>query len=360
MLLLTPGPLTTAASTRAALTDDWGSRDPRFVALVARVLGGIRALVGDDGTWSCVPMQGSGTFAVEAMLTSLTPRDAKILVVDNGAYGARMAAMCRYSARAHTVLRFAQDTPADPAAVDAALAADPAATHVAMVYSETTSGLVNPLDAVADVVAARGRRLLVDAMSAFGALPLGSARFDAIAASANKCLEGVPGLAFVVARRDVLAASEGNAGSLALDLYDQWRRLEADGQFRFTPPTHVLAALDEALRLHAAEGGTAGRGERYGRNRDLLLAGMQRLGFRLFLAPEHQGPIIATFHQPRHEAFDFAAFYDALCERGFAIYPGKLTDAPTFRVGVIGQVHPADVERFVDAVAAVLTEQGVS
>ncbi|HUN45189.1 MAG TPA: 2-aminoethylphosphonate--pyruvate transaminase, partial [Stellaceae bacterium] len=235
--LLTPGPLTTSDETKRAMLRDWGSRDTDFIALNRRVRERLVTLAGGAGTHVAVPLQGSGTFVVEAMLGTFVPKNGKLLILVNGAYGRRMAEMCRYYGRAHVTYETAEDVPPDPAEVDARLGRDPAITHVAAVQCETTSGILNPVAEVARVVAKRGRRLLIDAMSAFGALPLDAreVHFDAVAASANKCLEGVPGMGFVVARQAALEECKGNAQSLSLDLYEQWRAMEKNGQWRFTP-----------------------------------------------------------------------------------------------------------------------------
>lgn len=361
-LLLTPGPLTTADAVRAAMTVDWGSRDPAFVAMSDEVRATVASLAGPADKLVCVPVQGSGTFAVEAALGTLIPRDGRLLVLVNGAYGQRMVQIGKTLGRTVSALEWAEDQPVDPAQVDAALAADPSLTHVAVVYCETTTGILNPLAEVAAVVARHGRRLLIDAMSAFGALPLDltTVPFDAVMASSNKCLEGVPGIGFVIVRRDVLAGCKGHAHSVALDLFDQAARFEKDGQWRFTPPTHVLAALHAAIVAHRAEGGVAGRGTRYRENRDILMAGMRALGFQLLLPDALQAPIILTFLQPASPAYDFERFYDALRRRGFAIYPGKLTVADTFRVGCIGQVFPDDIRRFLVAVREAMDELGMT
>ena len=360
-ILLTPGPLTTSRTVREAMLRDWGSRDPAFAAMTARVRRRLVALAGGEDTHDAVLLQGSGTFGVEAMLGTFVPVDGKVLILVNGAYGRRMAQICRAIGRAHTVLEWDEDQPVDPAATSAALAADAGITHVAVVYSETTSGIVNPLPEVAGVVAAAGRRLLVDAMSAFGALPCEAQTlgYEALVASANKCLEGVPGLTFVVARRTALAAAAGRAPSVVLDLADQWAFMERTGQWRFTPPTHVLAALDRALDEHAAEGGVAGRAARYRRNCQVLVEGMRALGFRPLLPAHLQGPIIVTFHTPPDPRFDFQAFYDRLAQRGYLIYPGKLTRIDSFRIGCIGRIDERHVRGALAAIRAVLEELGV-
>lgn len=354
-LLLTPGPLTTAAATRAAATRDWGSRETDFIELTARLRRRLADLAGGDDLVA-VPIQGSGTFAVEAMLGSMVPAEGRVLILINGAYGKRMAEICRRIGRAYRKIECAEDQAPDAKSLDRALHADPSITHVAVVHVETTSGILNPLEDIAAVTARHGRRLLIDAMSAFGALALdvNRVKFDAVAASSNKCLEGLPGISFVIAPKDVLSDAAGRAPSLAFDLHDQWRGFEANGQWRFTPPTQIVAALDVALDLLDAEGGIVARHRRYQANLDTLRAGMTGLGFRPYLPEALSAPIIATFHPLPNNSFEFNAFHRGLLDRGFAIYPGKLTAVPSFRVGCIGQVFPADMQRFVDAVSALI------
>lgn len=360
-ILLTPGPLTTSRETKAAMLHDWGSRDADFIALNARVRARIVTIAGGGESHVCVPLQGSGTFAVEATLGTLVPPNGKTLVLVNGAYGRRIARMCEIMGRACTTLETPDDTPNDLAALDSALAADGAITHVAAIHCETTSGILNPIEDIAATVARHGRGLIIDAMSAFGAIELDARKtpFDALVASANKCLEGVPGVSFAVIRADALAAAEGHAPSLSLDLHDQWRAMEKNGQWRFTPPTHVLAALDQALDEHAAEGGVAGRGARYRQNCRVLVDGMRGLGFETLLPDELQAPIIVTFHTPADANFDFGAFYDHLHRRGYVIYPGKLTVADSFRIGCIGKVFEADMRGVLGAIEETLGVMGV-
>jgi len=360
--LLTPGPLTTTRATKEAMLRDWGSRDGEFIAMSARVRRRLTELVHGDGSHVCVPLQGSGTFIVEAMIGTLVPPAGKLLVLVNGAYGRRMARMCEYSRRACVVQETAEDQPADPAALDAALARDPGVTHVVVVHCETTSGMLNPVEEIAAVTARHHRRLLIDAMSAFGAIPLDARRvpFDALAASANKCLEGVPGMGFAIIRREALEEARGRAPSLSLDLHDQWVAMEKNGQWRFTPPTHVLAALDRALDQHAAEGGVAGRGARYRRNCGLLVEGLRGMGFETLLPDRLQAPIIVTVRMPADPRFHFETFYDRLAHRGYVIYPGKLTVADSFRIGCIGALGEAEIRGALVAIREVVAELGVT
>ena len=360
-LLLTPGPLTTSRETKAAMQRDWGSRDTDFIALNARVRDRLVALAGGEGSHVCVPLQGSGTFVIEATVGTLLPRDGKMLVLVNGAYGKRIQKICDVMGRACTTIETPEDTPNDPAALDAALAADGSISHVAAIHCETTSGILNPIEEIARVTAHHGRRLIIDAMSAFGAIPLDAREipFDAVVASSNKCLEGVPGVGFAIIREPALEAAAGNAHSLSFDLHAQWTAMEGNGQWRFTPPTHVLAAFDQALAEHAAEGGVEGRGARYRRNCAVLLEGMRALDFETLLPDALQAPIIVTFHSPADPAFDFKVFYDHLRRRGYAIYPGKLTVAESFRIGCIGHIGEDDMRGALAAIDDALAEMGV-
>jgi 2-aminoethylphosphonate-pyruvate transaminase len=361
-LLLTPGPLTTSETTKRAMLRDWGSRDGRFVEMNAHIRARLVELANGGDRFVTIPIQGSGTFAVEAMLGTMLPKNGRILLAINGAYGHRMARIVEMLGRSAVEYETAEDTPIDAAEVGRRLDADPAITHVAVVYCETTSGVLNPVAAIAEAVARRGRRLLIDAMSAFGALPLdvSAVACDAVAASSNKCLEGVPGMGFVIARREAIAACEGNAHALSLDLHDQWRFMERAGQWRFTPPTHVIAAFDQALTEHAAEGGVEGRGGRYRENCRILVEGMRAMGFETLLPDALQAPIIVTFHMPADPNFVFQTFYDRLRDQGFVIYPGKLTVADSFRVGCIGRLMPSDMHDALAAIAATLAGMGVT
>jgi 2-aminoethylphosphonate-pyruvate transaminase len=360
--LLTPGPLTTSRTVKEAMLRDWGSRDAEFIKLNARVRERLVELAGGHGTHVCVPLQGSGTFIVEAMLGTLVPPSGKLAVLVNGAYGKRMVRICEYLRRGCVALETAEDTPVSAATLDASLDADPAITHVVVVQCETTSGVLNPVEEIAAVTARHHRRLLVDAMSAFGALPLDAARvpYDALVASSNKCLEGVPGVGFAIIRQTALEEARGNAHALSFDLHDQWVAMEKTGQWRFTPPTHVLAALDQALAEHAAEGGTAGRGARYAKNCRILVDGLRALGFETLLPDALQAPIIVTVRMPADPKFNFETLYDRLSRRGYVIYPGKLTVADSFRIGCIGRLGEAEMRGALDNIKQILGEMGVT
>jgi len=356
--LLTPGPITTTLTVKQAMLRDWGSWDGDFRNMTAQLCRQLVKLIDGEDSHVCVPMQGSGTFAVEATLATLVPKTGKLLILMNGAYGQRMGKIMDYLGRDYVALDKGDYEPPRGREVEAMLAADPAITHVALVHCETSSGILNPVEEIAEVVAARGRRLIIDSMSAFGAVDISARKveFDALISSANKCFEGVPGFSFSLIRQSALEASEGNAHSLSLDLLDQWQYLARTGQWRYTPPTHVVAAFLQALKEHAEEGGIAGRYARYQRNRERLVAGMRQLGFRTLLSDEWLSPIIVTFFSPGHGNFSFQTFYDRMKARGFIIYPGKLTEAESFRLGCIGQLYDAQIDAVLAAVAEVLEE----
>jgi len=363
-LLFTPGPLSTSKATKSAMLRDWGSRDTEFIALTREISLTLEKIAGvEQGAPShnCVLIQGSGTFVVEATIDTLIPRDANILVLINGAYGRRMAKICQIHERSYITLETDEDTPPTENQITQLLKKDKSITHVLAVHCETTSGILNPISEIASAVAKAGRFLIIDAMSSFGALPLrvSNIKCAAIVASSNKCLEGVPGVGFAIVDKTILSNSEKNASSLSLDLFDQWQNFENTGQWRFTPPTHVLAALRQALIEHDADGGVEGRGYRYLENCETLIQGMKTLGFKPYLRNELQAPIIVTFHQPRIKNFNFAEFYSRLLERGFMIYPGKITKVDSFRIGCIGQIQKFDMKNLVEAVAGVVAEMGV-
>ncbi|WP_179402993.1 2-aminoethylphosphonate--pyruvate transaminase [Burkholderia guangdongensis] len=361
-ILLTPGPLTTSDRTRQAMLRDWGSWDTDFNQITARLRERILRIVHGEGTHECVPLQGSGTFSVEAAIGTIVPRDGHVLVPNNGAYCQRIAKICRVLGRKLTTLDYTEAQRVEPADVDRVLAADPTITHVALVHCETGTGVLNPLHEVAQVVAKHGRGLIVDAMSSFGAIDIDARTtpFDAVIAASGKCLEGVPGMGFVIAKRSTLERCEGNCHSLSMDLYDQWTYMQRTTQWRFTPPTHVVAALDAALTQYFEEGGLAVRGGRYARNCAALVDGLAALGLRTFLDASVQAPIIVTFHAPDDPNYDFKTFYQEVKKRGYILYPGKLTQVETFRVGCIGHFGEAGIPGAVAAIADTLEAMGVA
>ena len=359
--LLTPGPLTTSLTVKQAMLHDYGSRDATFIDLNARMLERLVAIVHGEGSHVSVPLQGSGTFVVEAMIGNFVPADGKLLILINGAYGQRIAKICDYYRRNYLIQESPEDVPVDVQQLDATLDADAGISHVVVVHCETTSGILNPIKEVSEIVACHQRSLLIDSMSAFGALPVDAReiQFDAVVASSNKCLEGAPGMGFCVARESALEKTQGNSPSLVLDLYEQWRGMQKTRQWRFTPPTHVLLAFDQALTEYEAEGGVEGRGGRYRANCDLLVSGMREMGFKTLLPDELQAPIIITFHMPANPKFDFDAFYEGLKNQGYVIYPGKLTVADSFRMGCIGRLDQTHMQDALDAVKNMLNQFGI-
>jgi len=361
-ILLTPGPLTTTLRTKLAMLKDWGSWDADFNAVTASVRKSLLKIIQGGPSHVVVPLQGSGTFSVEAAVASVVPQSGHVLVLDNGAYCKRAARLTTLMGRRCTVMPFDEAQPVSAPHLEQQLQADPSITHVILIHCETGAGVLNPLQAIADVCERHGKGLIVDAMSSFGALPIDArtTRFDALVAASGKCLEGVPGMGFVFIRKAILEACAGQSQSLAMDLYDQYTYMEKTTQWRFTPPTHVVVALHEAIAQFEAEGGQPARLARYTRNYETLVRGMAALGFRPFLEPAVQAPIIVTFHAPGDPKYDFKTFYTAARARGFILYPGKLTTVETFRVGCIGAIGPDEMEQAVHAVALTLQDMGIA
>ncbi|MFZ6753742.1 2-aminoethylphosphonate--pyruvate transaminase [Undibacterium sp. Dicai25W] len=357
-VLLTPGPLTTSLQTKSAMLRDWGSWDAAFNAVTAKVRQQLLKIIHGEETHVCVPMQGSGTFSVEAAINTLVPRDGHVLVLINGAYGKRMARLTEMMGRRVSVFETPEDVPTTAEDVERLLAADSSITHVGLIHCETSTGILNPLEEIADVVARHGKGLILDAMSSFGALEIDAKKiqFDAVIAASGKCIEGPPGMGFVLVRKSVLEKCAGHSTSLSLDLYDQWVYMEKTTQWRFTPPTHILVALHTALNQFEAEGGQAARLQRYTNNYQTLMAGLEELGLQSFLKPEIQAPIIVTVHAPANAKYDFKTFYETVRSKGFVLYPGKLTQAETFRVGCIGAIGTQEMRSAIHAMKDALAE----
>ena len=361
--LLTPGPLTTSRSVKLAMLADYGSRDVEFRDIVRSIRDKLLALAGCGNQYECVIMQGSGTFAIEAALGSFCPeRRRKTLVVINGSYGERAAKILDRIGRPYAIIDKGDSVAPTVEDVTTMLDADKTISHVFVVHCETTSGIINPVAEISKAAKERGKTVMVDAMSSFGAIPLDmeEAGIDVMVSSSNKCIEGVPGFSYVLARRLMIEACLGKCHSVVLDLHEQWKGLEKNGQFRFTPPTHALVAFHQALVEHEKQGGVEGRGGRYWRNAGVLVKGMRALGFTTLLDDATAGPIIQTFLTPRDPNFDFEKFYEALRARGFAIYPGKLTKRPSFRIGTIGQIDEKVMESALRAIKEVLREMKVT
>ena len=360
--LLTPGPLTTAYEVKEAMLKDWGSWDEDFRDLTKKLRKNLLSLLGPrKNLYDCVPIQGSGTFAVESMLGTFIPKDGKLLVLANGAYGLRAAQTMDYLNRDYHLLDKGDYLPPRGSEVAGILENDKAITHVLVIHCETSSGILNPLEEIGAAVKSAGRKLLIDSMSAFGAVPVDPEKidFEAMVSSANKCIEGVPGFGFVFAKLSELEAAKGNCHSLSLDVEAQWSAMEKSGQWRFTPPTHVVAAFLTALEIHEEEGGVAGRGARYTNNRDVMVSGMRDLGFETLLDERWLSPIIVTFFCPADRAFEFTKFYDLMKSEGYIIYPGKLTVVDSFRIGCIGRMDAHVMKGVVFAAKKALETMGV-
>jgi len=359
-ILLTPGPLSTSKGVRAALLRDWCTWDADYnETIVQDIRRRLAALAAEDARpYSAVLMQGSGSFAVEACLGTAVPKSGRLLILTNGAYGKRMVEMARVLGIAHRELALGETEAPGAGDLLEALGADPGITHVALVHCETTTGILNPVEELARVAKGEGKTLIVDAMSSFGGIPFDAGRLgiDFLASSSNKCIQGVPGFGFVIARRDALEGCAGNARSLCMDLVGQWREMDKSGKWRYTSPTHVVRAFRQALDELDAEGGVAARHARYRENHRILVDGMRSLGFQTLLPDALQSPIITSFLYP-DARFEFKAFYEAVKAKGFVLYPGKISQADTFRVGNIGEVYPADMRRLIEAAREVLANR---
>ncbi|MCF8277095.1 MAG: 2-aminoethylphosphonate--pyruvate transaminase [Flavobacteriales bacterium] len=361
-LLFTPGPLTTSMTVKQAMLRDLGSRDFEFINLVKEIRDQLLELgnVSQAKGYECVIMQGSGTFGVESMISSALAKDGHLLVLVNGAYGERICKMAEVHGFRYDALTYDEDQAPSVQELDDFLAKNPSVSHVVVVHCETTTGIFNPIKEYGMVIRKHGKRYMVDAMSSFGAVPvdLAECNIDFLVSSSNKCIEGVPGFSFTLVSQAALKECEGRSRTLSLDLFAQWKGLENNGQFRFTPPTHSLLAYHQAIKELYAEGGVEGRSARYQKNYQTLVGGMRNMGFTEYLPEEKQGYIITTFNHPDSANFNFNAFYEKLNERGFAIYPGKLTKADCFRIGNIGRISTEDVEALLSAIAEVKAEMG--
>ena len=359
--LFTPGPLTTSQTVKQAMLRDMGSRDTEFIEIIRDVRRRLVALCASPDEYTAVLMPGSGTFGIEATLSSVIPPEGKLLILINGAYGSRIHKIAEVHHISNTKLVYAENTQPDPAEMQAVLNEDSAITHVAVVHSETTTGILNPIETYGKIAKEHGCIYIVDAMSSFGAYPidLKACGIDYLVSSANKCIEGVPGFSFILARKEALKTIRGYARTLSLDLLAQWEGLEGDGQFRFTPPTHVVLAFHKALLELEQEGGVLARGERYKQNYNICLGAMQEMGFQPYVEQNKRGYIITSFYYPKHPNFNFQIFYKSLSEKGQIIYPGKLSHADCFRIGHIGRLNAVDVRTLMAAVAETLDEMNI-
>jgi 2-aminoethylphosphonate-pyruvate transaminase len=358
-LLFTPGPLSTSQTVKEAMLVDVGSRDEAFKDVIADVRARLLQVAGVSADeFAVVLMQGSGSFGVESVVGSVIEPSGALLVLINGAYGQRLAKIAQMLKINTRCLATEENEPPDLNAMGELLG-DKRITHVAMVHCETTTGILNPIEELLKAAKDAGKTTIVDAMSTFGATKIDMAHVDYLISSANKCIEGVPGFAFVLARKKHLLGTEGWARSHCMDLLMQYHDFERERQFRFTPATHTVLAFHQALIELEQEGGWSARQRRYQQNQAALQHGMQQLGFTSYVPKAYQSHIIASYHYPTDPNFDFERFYCKLSERGFVIYPGKVTDAPTFRIGNIGQVFLPDISALIGAIKDVLAEMKV-
>jgi len=361
--LFTPGPLGCSSTVKSAMMRDLGSRDSEFIDAVANIRKGLLDVAGvSEESWTAVILQGSGTYAVEAVLQTTSPREgARILVIANGAYGKRMVKMCQVAGIECDVVTSSEVLPVDLEKIKAQLSLGAKYSTVAVVHCETSSGVMNDVAAVGDLVRLHQpmAHYLVDAMSSFGAVPLELLNVDFVVSSANKCLQGVPGFSYAISRKKALARCEGNSRSLSLDLFDQDKNMEKTKQFRFTPPTHTIMAFRQALKEFHEEGGLAGREKRYKDNRSVLKKGMAEMGFAELVPEHYAGHIITCFYYPKHPNFSFEKFYQKLSDIDQVIYPGKVTEAPCFRIGNIGHVSTKDMEHLLHCIKIVLKEMQI-
>lgn len=344
--LLTPGPLTTSRTVKEEMLYDRCTWDEDYKGITQKIRTQLLALARvQERDYTVVLMQGSGTFAVESVMSSAISDDDKVLIVTNGAYGERIVKMAHCIGLNYREYRVAYNTYPNEAEIKNILEGDQAITHLVMVHCETTTGILNPIEMIAKVAREYSKTLIIDAMSSFGGVEINihELGIDYLISSANKCIQGVPGFGFVIAKRDKLLACEGNARSLSLDLFAQWREMNKDGKWRFTSPTHVVAAFSKAIDELFAEGGIMARYHRYQNNNQILRDRLERIGIHTYITAEKQSPIITTFLFPS-EHFCFEDFYMYVKERGFVLYPGKLTDVDTFRVGNIGEIYEEDIQ----------------
>lgn len=353
-LLLTPGPLSTTKSVRAAMLKDWCTWDDDYKTLVQNLRKNLLNIADlDHKIWTTVLMQGSGTFSVEATLGSLVPKNGKLLIISNGTYGKRMCEIAKVLGIDYIEYSTEEVEAPKVHELEELLKENEQITHISCVYVETTSGMINPIKKIGALAKAYNKIYIVDAMSAFGGIEIDflENNIDFLISSSNKCIQGVPGFGFVIGKIELLKDCKNNARSLSLDLYDQWINMEKDpGKWRFTSPTHTVRAFYQALMELVAEGGIKERAKRYKNNQRMLVNGMKSLGFVTLLNEEYMSPIITSFHSPNSKEYDFNKFYNLLKEKSFVIYPGKVTNYDTFRIGTIGDVYERDIISLIDSI----------
>jgi 2-aminoethylphosphonate-pyruvate transaminase len=358
--LLTPGPLTTTDTVKKEMMFDHCTWDDDYKKITLKIRSGLLELAhAKEEDYTVILMQGSGTFGVESVLTSAVGKDDKLLIAANGAYGERMEDIAKHAGLSYAIYHQDYDKVPDAEKIGRILEEDPSITHVSMVHSETTSGILNDIEEVTKVVKSKKRTMIVDAMSSFAGvdIPVQQLGIDFLISSANKCIQGVPGFSFIIAKRDALEKTKGQARSLSLDLYDQWETMDKDGKWRFTSPTHTVLAFAKAMEELKEEGGIVARAKRYYDNNREIIRRFREMGLETYIDEQHQGPIITTFFFPENANFTFEEMYEYIKERGYAIYPGKVTEAATFRIGNIGEIYKEDVETLCNIMKEFLEER---
>lgn len=361
-ILFTPGPLMTSTTVKMAMMRDLGSRDYEFKVILQEIKSKLLDIANvKRGEYEVVLMQGSDTFGLESVIGSTIPHNGKLLAIVNGAYGARIAEMAKILGVNTQVAAYRENTTPDPDHIDKLLRKDPSITNVSVVHCETSSGIMNPIREIGEVVKRHDKIYFVNGIISFGGVPINfqKCNIDYLVAGANKSLEGVPGFSIIFAKTDVLKKTKGYRRSLSLDLYAQWEELEENNEFRFTPPIHTMLALNQALKELEMEGGIEGRAARYKANCKVLIPGMRKMGFREYLFPNLRSYIITSYLDHDHPNYSFDKFYDLLNEKDQIVYPWKLSSWNGFRVGTIGRIYPSDMKILLNAIHESLLEMGV-
>lgn len=360
-ILLNPGPATTTRSVKEAqVVPDICPREQEFGDLLDGIRRDLVRIVHGEDQFVTILFGGSGTAAMEAVMSSVVPPGGRVLVVENGAYGTRFVEMAERHRIETVSFRMPYGEPPDLKALDALLSVNQGITHLFVIHHETTTGMLNPVSEIAATAARNGVSVVLDAMSSFAGLPIDLRRLgvDYLISSSNKCIQGMAGLSFVLCRRSLLVASRNHARTYYLDLLEQHLYFEKTRQTRFTPPVQTCYALRRAIDEYFAEG-QGGRFARYRANWETLYAGLSNLGFRFLLPRQWESGILVAVREPDHPAYSFEDMHDYLYARGFTIYPGKGAREATFRLSILGDLSTTDVTAFLQALEAYLKERGI-
>lgn len=349
--LFTPGPLNTSAQVRAAMNTDVGSRTPTLSEVTRKIRASLQEIANCSPDYTAVLLQGSGTFALEAMVTSLlTTQEHFVLVVSNGVYGDRIGQICQVHGIKHILLKLETTMPINASLVEEALRQNNKITHIVAVQFETAIGVLNDVNSLLQVAAIHNCEVMIDAMSSFGALPIdySSPALTAVASSANKCLHSVPGVSFVIVRLEKLLGS-ANPRTISLDLKAQYQEFEKSGQWRFTPPTHALLAFSAAIDEFINAGGIQARLQHYSALNKQLIDGLGAINIHPAIATEYRAPMITTFII-NNEMLSFKFLYNELFKYGLVIYPSSFIQEKSFRVGCIGDINSSDIDELINSI----------